>query len=253
MTKASDNVFPRLLISEGGSTATPAADLVTIYAKANGLLYSKDDAGTETALGGGGAGDVAADAIWDAAGDLAVGTGADTAARLAIGTADRMVLQRASGAVAWGYAPFIGAKAYNTTTQTIGDASATAVTFNSEATEGYDTHAFHDTGSNTSRFTVPTGLDGYYSLKMKILFVGNATGERTIWFHKGGTVIRGSGVTVNPTSTAQVQMVTTVDVYLAATNYVEAIVYQASGGNLNIGHASQADWQSTMSIAFLGA
>lgn len=52
MTKASDNVFPRFLISEGGSTATPAAGQVTAYAKANGLLYSKDDAGAETALGG---------------------------------------------------------------------------------------------------------------------------------------------------------------------------------------------------------
>ncbi len=51
MAKASDNVFPRFLISEGGSTATPAAGNVTVYAKANGLLYSKDDAGAETALG----------------------------------------------------------------------------------------------------------------------------------------------------------------------------------------------------------
>lgn len=51
MTKASDNVFPRLLISEGGSSATPAAGNVTVYAKADGLLYSKDDAGTETVLG----------------------------------------------------------------------------------------------------------------------------------------------------------------------------------------------------------
>ena len=56
MPKASDNVFPRFLISEGGSTATPAAGRVTVYAKADGLLYSKDDAGSETALGGGGAG-----------------------------------------------------------------------------------------------------------------------------------------------------------------------------------------------------
>jgi len=96
MTKASDNVFPRLLISEGGSTATPAADLVTIYAKANGLLYSKDDAGTETALGGGGAGDVATDAIFDTKGDLPVGTGADTASKLAAG-ANGLVLTAASG------------------------------------------------------------------------------------------------------------------------------------------------------------
>jgi len=55
VTKASDNIFPRLLVSEGGSTATPAADTVTVYAKADGLLYSKDDAGSETALGAGAA------------------------------------------------------------------------------------------------------------------------------------------------------------------------------------------------------
>lgn len=53
MTKASDNVFPRLLVSEGGSTSTPAANNVTVYAKANGLLYSKDDAGVETLVSGG--------------------------------------------------------------------------------------------------------------------------------------------------------------------------------------------------------
>lgn len=54
MTKASDNVFPRLLVSEGGSTSTPASGQVTVYAKADGLLYSKDDAGTETLVSGGG-------------------------------------------------------------------------------------------------------------------------------------------------------------------------------------------------------
>jgi len=47
MAKASDNVFPRFLVSEGGSTSTPAANRVTVYAKADGLLYSKDDAGVE--------------------------------------------------------------------------------------------------------------------------------------------------------------------------------------------------------------
>jgi hypothetical protein len=56
MTKVSDNVFPRFLISEGGSTSTPSANRVTVYAKSDGLLYSKDDAGAETALGGGGSG-----------------------------------------------------------------------------------------------------------------------------------------------------------------------------------------------------
>jgi hypothetical protein len=50
VTKASDNVYPRFLISEGGSTSTPASGRVTVYAKADGLLYSKDDAGAESLM-----------------------------------------------------------------------------------------------------------------------------------------------------------------------------------------------------------
>jgi hypothetical protein len=44
-----------LTVTEHGtSPATPAAGKVVLYAKSDGLLYSKDDAGAETALGGGG-------------------------------------------------------------------------------------------------------------------------------------------------------------------------------------------------------
>lgn len=56
--KASDNLFPKLLFTEGAAPATPAANTVIAYAKADGKLYSKDDAGTETPLGGGGGGGV---------------------------------------------------------------------------------------------------------------------------------------------------------------------------------------------------
>lgn len=42
--------------TEGAAPGTPAAGKVSLYAKTDGLLYSKDDAGAETALGGGGAG-----------------------------------------------------------------------------------------------------------------------------------------------------------------------------------------------------
>jgi hypothetical protein len=54
--KASDNVFPKLLFDEVAAPATPAADTVIVYAKPDGLLYSKDDAGVETPLGSGGGG-----------------------------------------------------------------------------------------------------------------------------------------------------------------------------------------------------
>lgn len=54
---ASENEFPEVLFAEGAAPGTPASGLVKAYAKSDGLLYSKDDAGTETPLGGG---DVAA-------------------------------------------------------------------------------------------------------------------------------------------------------------------------------------------------
>src|SRR5688500_15671052 len=85
---------------EAAAPATPAAGDVRLYAKTDGLLYSKDDAGTETLVSGGaGGGAIATDAIWDAAGDLVQGTGANTAAKLTAGTA-AMFLKSAGAAAA---------------------------------------------------------------------------------------------------------------------------------------------------------
>lgn len=106
MAKLSGITTPSLTYDEGAAPSTPAAGKVILYAKSDGLLYSKDDAGTETLVSGGaGGGSVATDAIWDAAGDLAVGSGANTAARLAIGSTNGMVVSRVSGAVAWALPP----------------------------------------------------------------------------------------------------------------------------------------------------
>jgi len=86
--------------NEAAAPSTPAAGKVVTYAKTDGLMYSKDDAGTETLMSSGGAGSVATDPIWDAAGDLAVGSGANTAAKLTIGAAGGHVA-RINGVVAW--------------------------------------------------------------------------------------------------------------------------------------------------------
>lgn len=50
---ASDNVFPKVVFAEGAAPATPSANQVKTYAKADGLMYSKDDAGTETLMSAG--------------------------------------------------------------------------------------------------------------------------------------------------------------------------------------------------------
>lgn len=69
MTVGSDNVFPKVILAEGAAPATPSSGQVKVYAKADGLVYSKDDAGTETPLGGGGSGQAAT--VRRTAGDLA--------------------------------------------------------------------------------------------------------------------------------------------------------------------------------------
>jgi hypothetical protein len=56
VTAASDNVFPKLKFAEGTAWATPASGFGVEYVKTDGLLYFKNDAGTEYDLTGTGSG-----------------------------------------------------------------------------------------------------------------------------------------------------------------------------------------------------
>ena len=89
-----DTTLPALL-DTGTHAARPAATAVgsgALYSCTDhSLVYQSDGSTWTTWATLGGSGDVATDAIWDAAGDLAVGSGADTAARLAIGTAGQVL------------------------------------------------------------------------------------------------------------------------------------------------------------------
>jgi hypothetical protein len=87
----STGVTGTLPVANGGTGLTTlgtALQVLRVNAGATALEY-----------GTGGTGDVATDAIWDAAGDLAVGSGVNTAARLAAGTA-LQVLRVNAGATA---------------------------------------------------------------------------------------------------------------------------------------------------------
>lgn len=57
MARIQDIDIPHLEFGEAAAPGTPASGIVRLYAKTDGLLYSKDDAGAETVVtGGGGAG-----------------------------------------------------------------------------------------------------------------------------------------------------------------------------------------------------
>lgn len=141
----------------------------------------------------------------------------------------------------WG--TFIGCNAKRTTNQTISNTTWTPVQLDAE---NYDTNAFHDNSTNNSRFTIPTGKAGYYSLKGHIQWDVNAIGNRYIAFRIGGNLIGMSSSGFLWKTDAYFITFYTMDWHLAEGEYVELYVYQDSGGDLAVKSAQ-------FSIAFLGA
>jgi hypothetical protein len=66
---------------------------------------------------------------------------------------------------------FSGASVFHSSAQSLNNGSETTLVFNSEE---YDTDAFHDTGSNTNRLTIPA--DGYYVVTAQVAFTSSTNG-----------------------------------------------------------------------------
>jgi len=137
-------------------------------------------------------------------------------------------------------------EAYRSADQTIGNASFTSVTWDSET---FDTASIHDTSTNSDRFTLVR--DGMWLVVAQINFVSNATGTRRarLRFNDSSTLSQSyfytaSGDTARFTTSAIVYTDTTTD-------YVSLQVFQNSGGNLNFNGGSAA--ASRMSVAWLGS
>lgn len=156
MAKLSGISTPSLTFDEGAAAGTPAANDVVLYAKSDGLLYSKDDAGVETVVSG--AGSVATDAIWDAAGDLVQGTGSNTAARLALGAAGTVV--RSTGSTnAYAYPPGYEFNRVEITAQVTvtGTAEGSETTIVTGGSVSYDGSTAVDIEFCASRVTLAAG------------------------------------------------------------------------------------------------
>ena len=125
---------------------------------------------------------------------------------------------------------FKGCELRKSANQSISNLTDTAVTFDSET---FDTDGFHSTSSNTSRITIPAGLGGKYRFTFVARFAGNSTGLRNLKFNingsEGGALYRNSN---NGSSAAIFNASIVLD--LSAGDYVEMIVFQDSGGSLNL-------------------
>ena len=120
-------------------------------------------------------------------------------------------------------------RVYNSTNQSIADSTLTVLAFNSER---FDNDSMHDNSTNNSRITVKTAGKGvaYVSLA----FVNNATGFRSVNIKLNGTTIiaQETKQAVNGSYTSF--SFCTVPYDFALNDYIEIIVYQNSGGPLDV-------------------
>lgn len=127
----------------------------------------------------------------------------------------------------------VGARVYNNANISIGNATNTILTFNSER---WDTTAgIHSLVTNTSRLTCP--IAGKYLIGGNVRWDANATGVRDLQILLNNTtyigrVYMGATAAINYAQS----IVTLYD--LAAGDYVELRVYQNSGGALDVLYAS---------------
>lgn len=145
---------------------------------------------------------------------------------------------------------FVGAKAYHSTTQSIPNNTMTAASLDSE---DYDSDTIHDLVTNNSRFTVPAGKGGKWRFGSHVMFPANTTGVRVLQLRKNGTdTVRGSRLSEEgDTGTTHSLGHGGIDVELAAGDYIELMVFQNSGGALDIG-AADNELATTFWAQFLG-
>jgi len=173
-----------------------------------------------------------------AAGDLVVGTGSGTYDNLPIGTTAQVLTADTTVSpykVKWatpsaGSPTFVGCELRKSANQTISDATDAIVTFDVET---FDTDNFHSTSTNTGRITIPAGKGGKYRFSYTHRWFGNATGFRNTGIKINGVSGASYNTVLNLTSTRLVYNGSYV-LDLAAGDYVEMVVYQNSGGNLDL-------------------
>lgn len=154
-----------------------------------------------------------------------------------------------TGPLAAASATFVGAKAYNSSTQSLTASTADQiVTFDSEE---YDTDTIHSVASNTGRFTVPAGKGGTWMFHAGSL-LQNGTQNYLVYFRLNGTTPIRGGVTVGAGSGGSYRFQVSCAASLSAGDYVELLVTTGTGSSQTIGHASTVNAQTWMTAHFAG-
>lgn len=107
----------------------------------------------------------------------------------------------------------------------------TDCTFDNEVV---DTDVFHDVSTHNERFTIPTGMGGWFHVIGFVAFVANGTGERGVGFAINGTLVQQVD-TEDGRSTGVQVMGGMWDFQLNPGDYITLQAYQNSGGGMTLG------------------
>jgi len=183
-------------------------------------------------------------------GDIIVATGNATLVRQGVGSDGQVLTADSAQAdgIKWATPStpaFVGCMVTKSAAQSASQAAYTTVTFD---TEVYDTDAFHSNVTNNSRFTIPSGKGGYYTIFWNISL--NGDGAVAVSLNKNGTdFLRASGY---KTGGGIGFYANNIIMPLVAGDYIEVAVYTTSSG-LNIESNAQNNKLTNFGLGFLGA
>jgi hypothetical protein len=183
-------------------------------------------------------------------GDLIVATGSGTFIRQGIGANGTVLTADSAEAdgVKWAAAgtPFSGAAGEMTSSTTAPNNTNTVVAFGGEL---WDTDNYHDNTTNNSRFTIPTGKDGYFLINAKVKIQNSTSGSyQDFRIQKNGSVAQTTAVPAQKVGSETFASISAVFPGVAG-DYFELSFIQNSGGNLDV----QGSTGSEFTITYLGA
>lgn len=180
--------------------------------------------------------------IFTTKGDIAVATAANTAVRLAVGTNNQFLISNSAAAsgLSWG-SGFVGALYTmngSTGNSALADSTDEIIDFN---VSSFDTDSAVTTGTSW-KFTVPTGMDGYYLVSASLALSSTAFTANQVFrlsLYKGGVLQRYIAMKyAHATASYTIAASGSTIISLAATNYIDIRGYQDSGGAANINSTS---------------
>jgi hypothetical protein len=137
----------------------------------------------------------------------------------------------------------VGAKAQLSANQSIASAVDVPINFDSEL---FDSDGFHESVTNPSRFTIPSGKSGKYLITATIRYSGNATGFRQTRVHKNGSLMFYNQVEAINSDNMIVRATGVLD--CVSGDYIQVVANQNSGTSLS---AFSGNYSTDLSIIWL--